>query len=388
MIMDFSLAAEQTALRQRVIGFATGRLGAKAAEHDRDETFDADGWQACAEFGVLGWPVPREYGGSGYDPLTTIIACEALGYGCVDNGLVFAIENHLWACVIYLLRHGSPEQKARFLPHLTDGSMIGAHALTEPDTGSDVLALRTTARREGEMFLLSGTKCFISNAPCADLFVVFARTAADGPAQRALSAFLVPRETPGLTIRRTISKAGLRATPMGEVEFDDCPVPAANLLGGEGAGYQIFTSTIEWERGFMAASQVGRLGRLLDTSVGYAGERRQFDRPIGAFQAVSHRLADMRVRLELARLMLHKFGWLKQQGRMALLESAMLKLFVSESLLESALSAVRVHGARGYVADLPVERELRDAVGCVVYGGTSDIQRNVVAGLTGVSGAS
>ncbi|MBP2328532.1 alkylation response protein AidB-like acyl-CoA dehydrogenase [Kibdelosporangium banguiense] len=386
--MDFSLAAEQTALRQRVISFATDQLGAKAAEHDRDETFDADGWQACAEFGVLGWPVPREYGGSGYDPLTTIIACEALGYGCVDNGLVFAIENHLWACVIYLLRHGSPEQKARLLPHLTDGSMIGAHALTEPDTGSDVLALRTTARREGEMFLLSGTKCFISNAPCADLFVVFARTADDGPAQRALSAFLVPRETPGLTIRRTISKAGLRATPMGEVGFDDCPVPAANLLGGVGAGYQIFTSTIEWERGFMAASQVGRLGRLLDTSVGYASERRQFDRPIGAFQAVSHRLADMRVRLELARLMLHKFGWLKQQGRMALLESAMLKLFVSESLLESALSAVRVHGARGYVADLPVERELRDAMGCAVYGGTSDIQRNVVAGLTGVVGAS
>jgi alkylation response protein AidB-like acyl-CoA dehydrogenase len=388
MIMDFSLTADQAALRARVISFAREHLGAKAAEHDRDETFDADGWQACAEFGVLGWPVPPEYGGSGHDPLTTIVACEALGYGCVDNGLVFAIENHMWACVIYLLRHGSPEQKARFLPHLADGSMIGAHALTEPDTGSDVLALRTTARRWGETYLLSGTKCFISNAPCADLFVVFARTAEDGPAQRALSAFLVPRDTPGLTMRRTISKAGLRATPMGEVEFDDCPVPAANLLGGEGAGYQIFTSTIEWERGFMAASQVGRLGRLLDRGVEYASQRRQFDRPIGAFQAVSHRLADMRVRLELARLMLHKFGWLKQQGRMALLESAMLKLFVSESLLESALSAVRVHGARGYVADLPVERELRDAVGCAVYGGTSDIQRNVVAGLTGVVGAS
>lgn len=388
MIMDFSLAAEQAALRARVIRFARERLGAKAAEHDRDETFDVDGWQACAEFGVLGWPVPHEYGGSGYDPLTTIIACEALGYGCVDNGLVFAIENHMWACVIYLLRHGSPEQQARFLPGLTDGSVIGAHALTEPDTGSDVLALRATARRAGDVFLLSGTKCFISNAPCAGLFVVFARTAPDGPAQRALSAFLVPRDVPGLSVRRTISKAGLRGTPMGEIEFDDCPVPAANLLGGEGTGYQIFTSTIEWERGFMAASQIGRLGRLLDASVDYAGERRQFDRPIGAFQAVSHRLADMRVRLELARLMLHKFGWLKQQGRMALLESAMLKLFVSESLLESALSAVRVHGARGYVADLPVERELRDAVGCAVYGGTSDIQRNVIAGLTGVVGAS
>ena len=382
--MDFSLTAEQSALRERVIRFATDHLGAKAAEHDRDETFDIDGWRACAEFGVLGWPVPPEYGGAGYDPLTTIVACEALGYGCVDNGLVFAVENHLWACAVHLLRHGSAEQKERFLPRLVDGSMIGAHALTEPATGSDVLSLATTARRRGDEYLLTGTKCFISNGPCADLFVVFARTATDAPAQRSLSAFLVPADLPGVTVRRTISKAGLRATPMGEIEFDHCPVPAADLLGGEGNGYQIFTSTIEWERGFMAASQVGRLGRLLDTSVEYAGERRQFGQPIGSFQAVSHRLADMRVKLELARLMLYKFGWLKQQNRLALLESAILKLFVSESLVDGALSAVRVHGARGYVADLPIERELRDAVGCALFGGTSDIQRNVVANLIGV----
>jgi hypothetical protein len=286
--------------------------------------------------------------------------------------------------VVHLLRHGSAEQQERFLPRLVDGSMIGAHALTEPATGSDVLSLATTARRRGDEYLLTGTKCFISNGPCADLFVVFARTATDAPAQRSLSAFLVPADLPGVTVRRTISKAGLRATPMGEIEFDHCPVPAADLLGAEGNGYQIFTSTIEWERGFMAASQVGRLGRLLDTSVEYAGERRQFGQPIGSFQAVSHRLADMRVKLELARLMLYKFGWLKQQNRLALLESAILKLFVSESLLDGALSAVRVHGARGYVADLPIERELRDAVGCALFGGTSDIQRNVVANLIGV----
>jgi alkylation response protein AidB-like acyl-CoA dehydrogenase len=384
MIMDFSLTAEQSALRERVLCFARERLGAKVSEHDRDETFDTDGWQACAEFGVLGWPVPAEYGGAGYDPLTTIIACEALGYGCVDNGLVFAVENHLWACVIHVLRHGSPEQKARFLPPLAGGSMIGAQALTEPEAGSDVLSLSTMAIRDGENYRLSGTKCFISNGPCADLFVVFARTATGGPAQRALSAFLVPKELPGVLVRRQIGKAGLRATPMGEIEFDGVMVPAANLLGGEGNGYHVFTSGIEWERGCMAASQIGRLGRLLDTAVDYAGERQQFGRPIGAFQAVSHRLADMRVRLELAQLMLHKFGWLKTQGRMALLESAILKLFASESLLDGALSAVRVHGARGYVTDFPIERELRDAVGCALFGGTSDIQRNVIASLTGV----
>jgi hypothetical protein len=384
MIMDFSLSPEQTALRQRIIAFAQDQLGGKAAEHDRDETFDEDGWRACAEFGITGWPVPKEYGGAGLDPLTTVIACEALGYGCVDNGLVFVIENHLWACVIHLLKHGSDEQKARFLPGLADGSLIGAHALTEPEAGSDVLSLETTARRRGDDYVLTGTKCFISNGPIADLYVVFART---GEGQRGLTAFLVPRETPGLQVVRQISKMSVRGTPMGEIRFDDCLVPAANVLGKEGGGYHLFTSTIEWERGFMAATQVGRMQRILEMCVSHASRRKQFGVPLGSFQAVSHRLADMRVNLELARLMLYKIGWLKQQGRMALLESAVVKLFTSESLLDSALAAVRVHGARGIVADLPIERELRDALGCAIYGGTSDIQRNVIAGLTGVAGA-
>jgi alkylation response protein AidB-like acyl-CoA dehydrogenase len=381
--MDFALTEEQTALRARVLAFARERIGGKAAEHDRDETFDEDGWRTCAEFGVQGWPVPVEYGGSGYDPLTTIVACEALGYGCRDNGLVFAVENHLWACVIYLLLHGNAEQKAAFLPRLADGGLVGAHALTEPEAGSDVLSLRTRAERRGDHYLLTGTKCFISNGPRADLYVVFARTGESG-GQRDLSAFLVPRDTPGLELRRTISKAGLRGTLMGELAFDEARVPAANLLGAEGSGYPLFTSTIEWERGFMAATQVGRAQRILDDCVTWAGERIQFGRAIGSYQAVSHRLADMRVHLELARLLLYKVGWLKQQGRMALLESAILKLFTSESLLSAALDAVRVHGARGYVADLPVERELRDALGCAIFGGTSDIQRNVIASLIGV----
>lgn len=385
--MDFALTPAQLALRADVLAFARERIGGKAAEHDRDETFDEDGWRACAGFGVLGWPVPVEYGGSGYDPLTTIIACEALGHGCRDNGLVFAVENHLWACAIYLLLHGDADQKAAFLPRLADGTMVGAHAMTEPEAGSDVLSLRTRAERRGDHYLITGTKCFISNGPRADLYVVFARTGCSG-GQRDLSAFLVPRDTPGLEVRRAISKTGLRGTPMGELTFDECPVSAANLLGAEGAGYHVFTSTIEWERGFMAATQVGRAQRILDDCVAWAGERTQFDRPIGTFQAVSHRLADMRVHIELARLLLYKLGWLKQQGRVALLESAILKLFTSESLLTAALDAVRVHGARGYVADLPVERELRDALGCAIFGGTSDIQRNVIASLIGVAGAS
>jgi alkylation response protein AidB-like acyl-CoA dehydrogenase len=384
MTMDFSLTGEQITLRNRVIAFARDQIGGKAAEHDRDETFDDDGWRALADFGVLGWPIPAEYGGSGFDPLTTIIACEALGYGCADNGLVFVVENQFWACVIHILRHGSPEQKAKFLPGLGDGTLIGAQALTEPGAGSDVLSLTTTAEKQGDTYVINGTKCFISNGPIADLYVVFART---GEGQNGLSTFLVPRDTPGLEMVRAISKAGLRGTPMGEIRFDGCVVPADTMLGKEGAGYRIFTSSIEWERGFMAATQIGRMQRILDTCVAYVSQRHQFGKPIGSFQAVSHRIADMRVNLELAKLLLYKIGWLKQQGRVAVLEAAILKLFTSESLLDSALSAVRVHGARGYVADLPIERELRDALGSSIYGGTSDIQRNVIAGLSGVVGA-
>jgi len=287
--------------------------------------------------------------------------------------------------VVYLINHGSPEQKARFLPLLASGELVGAHALSEPDTGSDVLSLRTTATWRGGDYVLNGRKMFVSNAPCADLFVVFARTGNTEAPQRNLSAFLVPRNAPGLEVRQ-IGKAGLRGTPMGAIDFTDCVIPAANLLGAEGGGYRLFTSTIEWERGFMAATQLGRLQRILDSAIEYSSERRQFGEPIGAYQAVSHRLADMQVRLELSRLMLHKFGWLKSKGRLALLESAILKLSASESLLDGALASMRVHGARGYVTDLPVEREVRDALGTVLYGGTSDIQHNIIASLIGVGG--
>lgn len=384
--MDFAPTEEQRALRERVIRFARDTLGARAAEHDRDATFDEEGWKACADFGVLGWPLPREYGGAGLDPLTAIMAYEALGYGCADNGLVFAINNHIFACAVYLADHGSADQRAEWLPRLCDGSLVGAHALSEPNAGSDMLSLRTKAVRDGDSYRLTGTKKFISNGPRADLFIVFARTGDDQNPQRALSAFVVPRDTPGLTAR-TIAKTGLRGTPMGEITFDDCLVPEANRLGAEGGGYQLFTSTLVWERGFMFASQVGALARLLDRCVDYASTRRQFGRAIGEFQAVSHKIADMRVRLELARLLLYKVGWLHARGKLALHEASMLKLYVSESMRASALDAMQIHGARGYTEELGVERELRDALAGTIYSGTSEIQRSIIAGLLGLPSA-
>ncbi|MDF3142968.1 MULTISPECIES: acyl-CoA dehydrogenase family protein [unclassified Streptomyces] len=385
--MDFELTAEQRRLRKEVVAFAQQELGRDAAEDDREGRFPWEDWRRCAEFGVLGWPVPKEYGGRGLDPLTTIVALEALGYGCRDNGLVFAVNNHLWGCVIHLLLHGTDEQKQRYLPSLCAGTLIGAQALSEPETGSDLLGLTTTARRDGDGYRLHGTKCFISNGPVADIYIVLGRTGDGGRAQNQLSAFLVTADMPGVVKKRELPKMGLRTTPMGVVEFAGTPVPAANLLGREGAGYSVFTSTIEWERSFTFASQVGAMERLLEASVRHANSRHQFGRSIGTFQAVSHPIADMKIRLELARMLLYKVGWLKREGRLALLEATMAKIFVSESLVRTATAAVEVHGARGYLTDEGIERELRDALGGPIYAGTNAVQRGILAELLGVQGA-
>lgn len=384
--MDFDLTAEQRALKRDIVAFARRELGTRVVEDDQSSRFPVEDWRKCADFGVLGWPIPTAYGGRGLDPLSTMIALEALGYGCLDNGLVFAINNHLWGCAIYVLLHGTEEQKQRFLEPMCKGTLVGAHALSEPEAGSDVLSLTTVAERFGDHYVLRGTKCFVSNGPEADLFVVLARTGGQGGRQNELSAFLVTADLPGVEKTREFSKLGLRTATMGEIKFDDVRVPAGRLIGREGAGYSVFMSTIEWERSFMFASQVGAMERLLDTSLQYASSRKQFRRAIGSFQAVAHQIADMKIRLELARLILYRVGWLKREGRLALLDATIAKVFVSESHVLSAMAALQIHGARGYLTDLSLERELRDALGGPIYAGTSAVQRGVLAELLGLQG--
>lgn len=381
--LNLTLTSDQLKLRDSILRFTSESLCQPDSRPAGKKSFDSAAWRRCADFGVMGWAVPTAYGGAGLDPLDLALAFETLGLGCRDNGLVFAINNHVWACLAYVLHHGTEEQKRRWLPRLCDGSVIGAQAMTEPESGSDVLSISTRAVRTETGWRLDGTKTFISNGACADLFVVFARTGAEDAPQRALSAFLVTADQPGFS-STPLDKMGLAGCPMGELRFDGCQLGPDALLGAEGAGYQIFTSGMERERGLMFASQVGVLQRILDDCVQHASTRRQFGAPIGTNQAVSHRIADMRVRVELARLLLYKVGALKREGRMALLEAAMLKLFVSESLVASATDAVRLHGARGYVSSYGVEHELRDALATTIYGGTSDIQRNIIAALSGV----
>lgn len=381
--MHFGWTEEQLAFRKQVIDFAQQELNDDLLQRDIDSSFSQESWKKCAAFGIQGLPVPEEYGGSGADPLTIMLCMEALGYGCRDNGLIFSINAHMWSCEIPVVKFGTDAQKQRYLPGLSDGSLVGVQAMTEPGSGSDAYSLSTNAVKRDGFYVLNGEKTFITNAPMADLFIVFASTDRR-KGFSALSAFIVERETPGLTVGRPFHKMGLRTSPMSGVAFSDCQISEENLLAGPGAGMAIFNSSMEWERSCILASTIGTMQRQLERCISYAQERRQFGQPIGKFQAISHRIVDMRVRLETARLLLYQQGWRKSQGKPSPLDAAMVKLYVSECFLQSSLDAVQIHGANGYMSESELERDIRDAIGSRIYSGTSEIQRNIVASYMGL----
>ncbi len=381
--MDFSFTDEQLALAQAIGRFAEAELNGEVIANDQSGSFPWQAWKKCASMGILGLPAPEEYGGSGQGVLATVLAMEAFGHGCRDNGLVFAVNSQLWSCVIPILHFGSPAQKQRYLPRLCRGELVGGHAATEPNAGSDVFSMRTRAVRKEDGYVLNGSKTFITNAPIADVMIVFAVTdPAKGPL--GLSAFLVERDTPGLSVSKNIERLGLRTAMIGELSFDDCRVPADRLLGREGAGASIFNSEMSWERCCLFACHVGAMQRELERCVRYASERSQFGQPIGKYQSVANRIADMRTRLELARLILYKTAWLKEQGKPSALELALAKLFVSEAYVQTCLDAVQIHGAYGYSREYEIERDLRDSIASTIYSGTSEMQRITIARLLGL----
>jgi alkylation response protein AidB-like acyl-CoA dehydrogenase len=382
--VDFALTEEQQLLRDEIIRFARQTLNDGAAERDRTQTFPRELWRRCGEMGLPGLPVPESLGGAGLDPLSCAIALEALGYGCTDGGLVFSICAHVLSCVVPIWTHGTDDQKRRYLPALCSGEHIGVHAMTEPGSGSDAFALRTVAIAVDGGYRLDGTKMFISNGPVADIVVVFAMTDAAKGYHGGVTAFIVEKGTSGFSASTKIDKMGLRTSHLGELVFDGVFVPADAILGGVGGGSTVFTKSLDWERTCLFASQVGTMERLLETSIEYARTRRQFGQPIGKFQAVSHRLADMKTNLEAARLLVYRAAWRLGRSRTVSLDAAIAKLFTSESLLQAALAAVQVHGGYGYMEEYGVERTLRDAVGSTLYSGTSEMQRNIIAGWLGL----
>jgi alkylation response protein AidB-like acyl-CoA dehydrogenase len=381
--VDFGLSAEQRELTEAATAFARRELNQDLAKREDAGEFPRDAWRACAAFGIQGLPVPAELGGAGADILTTALVMEALGYGCRDNGLLFSLNAQLWSVELPLVTFGTPAQQQAYLPGLVSGDLIGGHAMTEPESGSDALSMRTRAERRGDHYLLNGTKQFITNAPVADVLLVYA--AVQGrPGMAGLSAFLVDAATPGLMVSGGVEKMGLRTSPTGEVALTDCLVPVQNRLGPEGAAMAIFNSSMEWERSCLFASSVGAMRRQLDACVAYARSREQFGQPIGKFQAVAGKLADMYVRLEAARLLIYHVAWLKQQGRSAPAEAAAAKLFTSEAWVRSSQDAIQAHGGLGYLKEAGIERDLRDAMASTIYSGTSEIQRVVIARMLGL----
>jgi hypothetical protein len=381
--MDFTWSAEQLTLRDKIISFAREELNSGLVERDRQGLFSHENWLKCGQFGIQGLNVPQEYGGQGRDLLTAALAMEAFGYGCRDGGLAFALNAQMWTLHPTLLSFAAEEHRRRYLPGLCRGELIGCYAMTEPESGSDAYSLQTRAEKCDGGYRLNGTKMLITFAPIADFALVYAVT---DPARGkwGLSLFIVDRDAPGFHAGSVQDKMGLRTVPIGKLVLEDCFIPAENRIGPEGAGASIFNSSQEWERSCILASQIGAMEYQLEECIRYARQRVQFGGPIGKFQAVSNRIAEMKLRLETARLLTYKAAWLKMMDKPVMLDAALANLSLGEGFVQSSMDAIRIHGGRGYLTEFEVERDLRDAMGGPLYGGTSDIQRNIIARLLGL----
>jgi alkylation response protein AidB-like acyl-CoA dehydrogenase len=374
---------EQQNFKKMAVEFARKELNEGAKEREKRGEFYQEGWRKCAEFGIPGISMPEEYGGLGLDALTSVATMEGLGYACQDSGLLFSLNSHIWTCESPINKFGTPEQKMRYLPKLVAGEIKGGHAMTEPDSGSDAFSMRCRAEKRGERYYLNGSKTFITNAPIADILLVFAVT---DPSKgfAGVSTFIVEKGFPGFSVGRPLDTMGLKTAPLGEVFLEECEVPEENRLAQEGAGSAIFNSEMEWERSCLFAAHLGAMQSVLEACVKHARERKQFGNAIGKYQSVSHKIADMRLRIELSRLMLHNVTAMKVSGKRAPLESAMAKLFISESYVQTCTDALHIHGAYGYSTEYDFERHLRDAIAGKIYSGTSEIQRNIIATFLGL----
>jgi len=381
--MDFSWNDNQLVLKKSIIDFAHKELNKDIVEKNQSADFSKDRWKKCAEFGIQGLPMPKEFGGRNLDILTTILMMEGLGYGCKDNGLIFGVNAQLWSIQRPILRFGSDNQKKNYLPKLINGDFIGAHGMTEPESGSDSYSLLTSAEKKGDTYILNGSKTFITSAPVADLFLIFA-TVNKSQGFMGITAFLIEKGTPGLSVSPPVEKMGLKSIPMGNIFLEDCAVNAENRLGKEGNGAAIFKHSMGWERSCILASCIGTMERQIEICTEYAKTRQQFGKPIGKFSSVANRIIDMKIRLETARFLLYKAGWLQTQGQEATQEIAMAKLYLSECFVQSSLDAIQVHGGYGYVEEYGIEGDLRDAVASRIYSGTSEIQREIIARSMGL----
>ena len=369
------LSPEQQQIRDTLREFARDELAPNAAAWDRDHTFPRDALRALGALGVLGIVVPETWGGAGLDYVSLAVALEEIAAGDGATSTIVSVQNSVVCGPINAF--GSDAQKTRYLPSLAGGEQLGCFCLTEPQTGSDASAIATRADRRGDSYVLNGVKQFITTGANADVAIVFALTD-KAAGKKGMSAFIVDVKTPGFVVARIEEKLGQRASDTAQIVFENCAVPAANLLGREGDGYRIALANLEGGRIGIAAQAVGMARAAFEAELGYARERQAFGKPIAEHQAVNFRLADMATKIDVARQMVWHAAALRDAGEPCLKEASMAKLFASEMAETVASDAIQIHGGYGYVADFPVERIYRDVRVCQIYEGTSDIQRMVI----------
>jgi alkylation response protein AidB-like acyl-CoA dehydrogenase len=375
--MNFELTEEQNLIREMVRSFAETEVAPSAAQRDEDEHFDRDLMFArLADLGLTGIVFPEEYGGGGADYLSYAIAVEELSRVCASTGVTLSAHLSLGSNPIYLF--GTEEQKKLFLTPLAQGEAMGAFGLTEPSAGSDAGGTRTFAVRDGSDWIVNGSKIFITNAGEAEIYIIFARTDKNAEKHHGISAFIVEKGTPGFTFGKKEKKMGIRSSPTMELVFENCRIPHANMLGEEGQGFKVAMKTLDGGRIGIASQALGIAQGALDATISYVKERQQFNKPLNAFQGVQFQLADMATQIEAARLLVYNAAYRAGAGLSYSQESAMAKLFASETAMRVTTQAVQLHGGYGYTREFPVERMMRDAKITEIYEGTSEIQRVVI----------
>jgi len=375
--MDFQLTEDQLLVRDMARDFAQGELAPRARKHDAECKIDPEVFAMLSELGLWGLTIEEEYGGAGLGNFELALVLEELNAGCASTGVTVSVHNSLLGAPIK--RFGSAEQKAKWLPDLATGETIGCYCLTEPNAGSDAAAIVTTAKRDGDDWVLDGTKVWVTNGGIAKLAIVYARTNPEVSKAKGISAFLVPLDTPGVRIGKAEKKTGIRGSSTTEVIFEGVRLPADALLGGEGKGFSIAMDTLDGGRIGIGAQGIGIGRACLTASIRYAKEREQFGRPIGAFQAIQWKIADMSTRIDAARMLVHNAALLRDSGERCSEAAAKAKLFSSQAANYAADECLQIHGGAGYTDDFEVERLFRDARITEIYEGATDIQRIVIA---------
>ncbi|OLN24192.1 acyl-CoA dehydrogenase [Domibacillus antri] len=369
--MNFTLTEEHDMIRKMVRDFARKEVAPTAAERDEEERFDIEIFWKMAELGLTGIPWPEEYGGIGSDYLAYCIAVEELSRVCASTGVTLSAHTSLAGWPVYTF--GTEEQKQKYLKPMAQGEKIGAYGLTEPGSGSDAGGMKTTARKDGDDYILNGSKIFITNGGIADIYIVFALM------EEGVTAFIVEKEFDGFSAGKKEKKLGIRSSPTTEIIFDQCRVPAENILGEIGSGFKVAMMTLDGGRNGIAAQAVGIAQGALDASIEYAKERHQFGKPIAANQGISFKLADMATAIEASRLLTYQAAWLESEGLPYGKASAMSKLMAGDTAMKVTTEAVQIFGGYGYTKDYPVERFMRDAKITQIYEGTQEIQRLVIS---------